>query len=217
MDLKELIKEFISLLGRKLIYLLMFAVGILLFIGIGIYSSKKFSEIKDREIKAICCQIEGQKVVLPVYHELLKGLQVKSSEVLPFPDKIRLPKDKIEEIPTIFEGIAEKCNLESVSIIPDVMSLDRTSGLLVVNTFVKGSFFDFRKFLVNLGGIPYLEHIEKIDIKRTMEGREFRLKILVALSLNQKKRNIYVKTRANYPRFCSIGNIICRLQLFRNF
>ncbi|MBU4287617.1 MAG: hypothetical protein KKI12_05525, partial [Proteobacteria bacterium] len=59
-------------------------------------------------------------------------------------------------------------------------------GLLVVNTFVKGSFFDFRKFLVNLGGIPYLEHIEKIDIKRTMEGREFRLKILVALSLDQK-------------------------------
>ncbi len=180
------IKEFSSLLGRKLIYLSMFAAGILLFIGIGIYSSKKFSEIKDREIKAISCQIEGQKVILPVYHELLKRLQVKSSEVLPFPDKIRLPKDKIEEIPKIFEGIAEKCNLESVSIIPDAMSLDRTSGLLVVNTFVKGSFFDFRKFLVNLGGIPYLEHIEKIDIKRTMEGREFRLKILVALSLNQK-------------------------------
>jgi len=183
MDIKELTKEFIRLLGRKLIYLLMFAAGILLFMGIGIYSSKKFSEIKDREIKAIRVQIEGQKIVLPVYKELLKKLQVKAAEALPFPDKNRLSKDKIEEIPKIFEGIAKKCNLESVSIIPDVMSLDRTSGLLLVNTIVKGSFFDFRKFLVNLGGISYLEHIEKIDIKRTMEGKEFGLKIWVALSL----------------------------------
>ncbi|MBA3019362.1 MAG: hypothetical protein KJ550_11425 [Proteobacteria bacterium] len=186
MDIKELTREFIRLLGRKLIYLLMFAAGILLFMGIGIYSSKKFSEIKGGEIKAIRCQIEGQMVVLPVYKELLKKLQVKGSEVLPFPDKNRLPKDKIEEIPKIFEGIAKNCNLESVSIIPDVMSLDRTSGLLLVNTFVKGSFFDFRKFLVNLGGISYLERIEKIDIKRTMEGKEFGLKIWIALSLNQK-------------------------------
>ena len=183
MDIKELTKEFIRLLGRKLIYLLMFAAGILFFIGVGIYSSKKFAEMKDREIKAIWCQIEGQKLVLPVYQELLKKMRVKSPEILPFPDKIGLPKDKIEEIPAIFEETAKKCNLEPVSIIPDVMSLDRTSGLLLVNTFVKGSFFDFRKFLLNLGAISYLEHIEKIDIKRTIEGKEFRLKIWVALSL----------------------------------
>ena len=183
MNPKELIREFVRLLGRKLIYLLMFATGILFFIGVGIYSSKKYSEMKDSEIRAISYQIEGQKVVLPVYKELLKKLQVKEHEALPFPDRDRLPKNKIEEIPKIFEGIAKNCNLESVSIIPDVMSLDRTSGLLLVNIFVKGSFFDFRKFLVNLGGISYLEHIEKIDIKRTMEGKEFRLKIWLALSL----------------------------------
>ena len=184
MDIKELTREFKRLLGRKLIYLLMFVAGSLLVIGIGIYSSKKFSETKDREIKAIFCQIENQKIILPVYRELLQKMRVEESGILPFPDKVRLPKDKIEEIPTIFKEIAKKSNLESISIIPDVMSLDRNLGLLLVNASLKGSFFDFRKFLVNLGEMSYLEHIERIDITRTIEGKEFRLKVWVALSLN---------------------------------
>ncbi len=156
----------------------------MIFIAIGIYSSRKFSEIKDREIKAIRYQIEGQKVVLPVYSDLLNKMRVSGPEVLTFPIKIRLSKDKIEEIPVRFAEIAKKCNLEAVSIIPDVMSLDRDSGLLLVNAFVKGDFFDFRKFLIELGRVPYLEHIERVHIKRTMKGKELRVKIWLALSLD---------------------------------
>lgn len=155
-------------------------------IVIGIYSSGKFSEIKGREIKTIRYEIEEQKVVFPVYKDMLKEMEVDGPEVLTFPIKIRLSEDKIERIPIRFAEIARKCNLEAVSIIPDVMSLDRNSGCLLVNVFVKGCFFDFRKFLIELGRVPYLEHIEKVHIQRTMEGKELKVKIWLALSLNQK-------------------------------
>ena len=180
MELKQLIK----LPRRGSIYFLIFGVGVLIFIAVGIYSSKKFSEIKDREIKAIRHQIEGQKVVLPLYSDLLNKMRVSGPEVLTFPIKIRLSEDKIEEIPVRFAEIAKKCNLEAVSIIPDVMSLDRDSGLLLVNAFVKGDFFDFRKFLIELGRVPYMEHIERVHIQRTMKGKELRVKIWLALSLD---------------------------------
>lgn len=180
------LKQFIKLPGRGSIYFLIFGAGVLILIVIGIYSSKKFSEIKDREIKALCYQIEGQKVLLPVHRDILDKMPVSGPEVLAFPIKIRLSEDKIEEIPMRFAEIAQKCNLEAVSIIPDVMSLDRDSGRLLVNIFVKGCFFDFRKFLIELGRVPYLEHIERVHIQRTMEGKELKVKMWLALSLNQK-------------------------------
>jgi len=182
MELKQLIK----LPEKKSICFLMFGVAILIFIAVGIYSSKKFSKIKDREIKAIRYQIEGQKVVLPVYRNMLEKMEVGGPKVLTFPIKIRLSKDKIEGIPIRFAEIAQKCNLEVVSIIPDVMSLDRDSGLLLVNAFVRGDFFFFCKFLIELGRVPYLEHIERVHIQRTMAGKELKVKIWLALSLNQK-------------------------------
>lgn len=180
------LKKFIKLPGRKTIYFLAFGAGVLILVTIGIYSSKKFSEIKDREIKSLHYKIEGQKVLLPVYRDMLNKMQIGCPEGFTFPTKIRLSEDKIEGIPVKFAEIARKCNLEAVSIIPDVMSLDRKSGCLLVNIFVKGNFFDFRKFLIELGRVPCLEHIERVHIQRTMEGKELKVKIWLALSLNQK-------------------------------
>lgn len=94
----------------------------MIFIVVAIYSSKKFSETKDREIKAIRYEIEGQKAALPVYRNMLEKMEVGGPKVLTFPIKIKLSKDNIEGIPIRFAEIAQKCNLEVVSIIPDVMS-----------------------------------------------------------------------------------------------
>ncbi|MBW2570218.1 MAG: hypothetical protein JRE47_12870 [Deltaproteobacteria bacterium] len=179
------LKQFIKLQGRGSIYFLVFGAAILILIVIGIYSSKKFSEIKNREIKALCYEIEEQKVVFPVYSNLLDKMPVIGPEVLAFPAKTRLSEDKIEEIPMRFAEIAQKCKLEAVSIIPDVMSLDRDSGRLLVDVFVKGDFFNFRKFLIEIGRVPYLEHIEKVHIQRTMEGKELKVKMWLALSLDK--------------------------------
>lgn len=160
----------------------------MILVVIGIYSYNKFSEIKDQEIKALSCRIDRQKVLFPVYRDILGKMQAGGPEVLTFPAKVRLSEDKIEGIPVIFAEIAGKCNLEVVSVIPDVISLDRDSGLLLVNAFVKGDFFNFRKFLTELGRVPFLEHIERVHIQRTTEGKELKVKMWLALSLNQKQR-----------------------------
>jgi len=100
---------------------------------------------------------------------------------LPFPGKGRLSRDKIDEVPSIFGEIAQKSGLEAVSISPDVKSIATNSGVLLLNAALKGDFFDFRKFLIELGKIAYLEHIEQIQIQEILVGRKFRLKIWLAL------------------------------------
>jgi hypothetical protein len=183
------LKQFIKLPGRGSIYFLAFGAGVLILIVIGIYSYNKLSEIKDREIKALCYKIDRQKVLFPVHRDIVGKMQAGGPEVLTFPTKIRLSEDKIEGIPVIFAEIARKCNLEVVSVIPDVISLDSDSGLLLVNAFVKGDFFNFRKFLTELGRVSCLEHIERVHIQRTTEGKELKVKMWLALSLDEDLRS----------------------------
>ncbi|MBW1672331.1 MAG: hypothetical protein JRJ45_01560 [Deltaproteobacteria bacterium] len=133
------------------------------------------------KIKKLRIQREKQQLLYPFYQKLLKKLQVEESRILPYPGKSKFPRDKTDKISSIFCEIAQKINLETVSIIPDVKSIANGSGPFLINILVKGDFFDFRKFLIELGGNPYLQHIEEIKIQQVPGGKEFRLKIWLAL------------------------------------
>ena len=175
-------KQSVKVPGRSVAYLLMCGVGVLAFIAIGLYPSQSHLGALDMEIAKIRCQIEQHKELFPIYKGLLKRSEAKGLTVLPSPVKSTLPPDKTEEIPVILGQLAAKCNLKAISIVPDVLSLADGSGLLLVNALVKGEFFDFRKFLIELGGVPYLKHIEEIHLQKTMGGKECRLKIWLALA-----------------------------------
>ena len=174
-------KQSVKVPRRSVVYLLMCAVGVLAFIAIGLYPSKRELSALDMKIAQARCQIGQHKELFPVYKGLLKRGETKGFSVLPFPVKSTLPLDKTEEIPVILGQLATRCNLKAISIVPDVLSLADGSGLLLVNALVKGKFFDFRKFLIELGGVAYLSHIEEIHLQKTMGGKECRLKIWLAL------------------------------------
>lgn len=162
-------------------YLLICALGIFAFILIGPYMSGKSLVKMDMEIKKLRIQREKQQLLYPFYQKLLKKLQVEESRILPYPGKSKFPRDKTDKISSIFCEIVQNSNLETVSIIPDVKSIANGFGPFLINLLVKGDFFDFRKFLIELGGNPYLQHIEEIKIQQVPGGKEFRLKIWLAL------------------------------------
>ena len=166
---------------ESIVYILICAVGTLAFILIGPYPSEKSLAKQDMEIQNLQVQIEEQKLLYPLYVELLKKLQAKGCEVLPFPSKGKLSRDEIDKIPCIFAEIVQRSELESASIIPDVKSIASNPGLILTNALVKGDFLHFRRLLIELGEIPYLEHIQEIEIKRVAGCIEFRLKIWLAL------------------------------------
>ena len=46
---------------------------------------------------------------------------------------------------------------------------------------VKGKIFSFREFFIEIGKLPYLEHVEEIQIQPAEGVKEFSLKVWLAL------------------------------------
>jgi len=173
-------KEILETLKGSLSYLLVGVVAILIFFLIGFYNYRSLNDL-DRDINKVKADIEEQRVMAPLYKELIEKIKIKTKKHLPFPARAKLPKEQHEQITAIFGDLARKANLEVVSITPDINSLAGGAGLLVVNAALKGDFFSFRNYLISLGNVPYLEHLGEIQIQTMPVGKEFRLKLWVAV------------------------------------
>lgn len=178
MELKQLPK----IPAQSAYYLLVCSTGILLFILIGLYPQQASLSRLDEDIAGIRARIEEQKVLFPLYKELVGKVPKKNLEMRLDSNKTGLSIDQIDGIAIQFSKIAQECDLEATSVTPDVKSLANNSKSMSVHFVLKGDFLKFRRFLLELEKVPYLEHIEEIQIQETVGGKEFRLKTWFALS-----------------------------------
>jgi hypothetical protein len=173
-------KEIFETLKGSFSSLLVGVIIIVIFLVIGFYNVRSLNDL-DRDVQKIKADIEEQRIMAPLYNDLIEKIKVKTKKHLPFPAKAKLPREQHEQITSIFGELAKRANLEVVSITPDVNSLAGGSGLLVVNAALKGDFFNFRNYLIELGNVPYLEHLGEIQIQTIPGGREFHLKLWVSV------------------------------------
>ncbi len=161
-------------------YLLICIGGLILFFVFVIYPYHRSLANADLDIKTIKSRIEEQKILYPVFMDLLKKARVKESKGLPFPEKVKLARDDAGKISSIFQDIAQKTNFKLINIIPDSDSLEEGSEHFKVDLVMKGAFADFRNFLVALGEVPYLEHVERIQVRTVKNDKEIRIKVWMA-------------------------------------
>jgi hypothetical protein len=136
----------------------------------------------DREIKDTRYQVEEQKSLQLIYQKLKADSQIKVVSILPAPEGGKLSRDSVKVVPSIIKKIAALAAMEVLSVSPDVNSLTDQSRSLLLHAAVRGEFMSFRKFLVGLGELPYLERFEEIEILHDPDFMEFRMKIRLALS-----------------------------------
>jgi Tfp pilus assembly protein PilO len=155
-------------------------VGILAFFLLIILPSKKTAAELDQEIEKLSVRIEEQRILAPVFHSLLKRAKMEGPSELPSPEKSKLTHGDMNTISTVFQDIARRHNLKFEEITADVSPLAQETGYLLMRLRLSGDFFNIRKFLIDIGSIPSLEHIEEIDIKSTKSSKELLLKIWLA-------------------------------------
>jgi hypothetical protein len=68
-----------------------------------------------------------------------------------------------------------------VSNTPDLNSSGGSPSSLLYNVVLKGEFANFRKILIGLGSVPYLDRIEEINIQQYPSYMEFKMKIWIAI------------------------------------
>ena len=156
--------------------------GVLSFIFLGIIPANKYVADLHRKIQNVQLQVDIQETLLPIYQLLKEDFLADDYKTLPFPEKARLSKEQSDKAFVIFREMAKKFNMEVLSIVPDLKALYVDSQFLLVNTVLHGEFFNFRKLLLALGEIPFLEHIEAIEIQQKPETKEFKIDFWIAIS-----------------------------------
>ena len=164
-------------LSQSVLVLVICVVGILSFLFLILIPSQKTSAELDQEIDKLNVRIEEQRILTPVFHSLLKRAKMAPPSVLPSPEKTKLTHGDMNTISQKFQEIAVRHNLKLEEVKTDVSSMMEDSGYLMMRLRLSGNFYKFRDFLLDLESIPYLEHIEEINIRPVKTARELQIKL----------------------------------------
>lgn len=178
-DIKKQIS--VDLPKQSLTYIGLGVIAILLFILLGIFPAGKSLADLDARTTEVKYRIEEQQALAPFYQPLKDRSGKEDLKFLPLPAKGSLPHAMISTIPAVFGDAARSSGMSLVSASPQLSAVAGGAQTLPVNVTLRGNFFNFRKFLISIGGIPYVQHIEEISIQEVPGAREFMLKILVAV------------------------------------
>lgn len=163
-------------------YILICGGIIILIILLGIIPLYHFKSSRIQEAKKIQDQIEEQKELRTVYQLLDQASNKKESLILPNPAKEKLPRKDVVNFQDIFRREAARSGLVVIALIPDSKSTAGSSPHFIYNATMKGDFANFRKMLVGLGNLPYVDQIPEIALKQGSDSMEFKVKIWIALA-----------------------------------
>jgi len=165
---------------RNVIVILLFGGGVLLFILLSIFPNYLAYSNINHEISTLKNQIEEQKLLSPIFSDLSEKTKFKDPENLPFPRKDKLSKNETGNIAAIIQKIIRQNDYTLVNILTDVDGLLEESGTLKVSIEMTGDFMNLRNMILQLGALPYLDHIEYVHIDSHGEKQQFLLKIWIA-------------------------------------
>jgi hypothetical protein len=173
----------IRLIPKRTVIIQISWLGALLILGlVFMFPVQRSTAGLDGQIKDIRVQIEEQKTLQPIYQALKTKGQTTAANILPTPENGKLPRDLVRVFPSTVRRIAKNSDIEMISVSPDVTSLANESRHLLVRAVLRGDFMNFRKFLIGVGELSYLERLEEIEIQQDPNFMEFRIKMRLMLN-----------------------------------
>ena len=156
-----------KLAGRdiKVFNLVFCGVGIAILLLIGIYPAQREIGELDRTIAKLEADIEGQKLLFPVFIELLKRSRKKLPAALPAPEPQKLPRGDTARLTKMFNEAATETGIQINRLSPNVESLIKGAERLKMEAEFTGTFHDFRAFLIQVGAVPYLDSVELLRLE----------------------------------------------------
>lgn len=165
---------------RNTFVILIFGGGMLLFILLAIFPNYLSYNNIEHEISMLKYKIEEQKILSPIFEDLSKKAQFQKPESLPFPSADKLSPNDTEKITPIIRDIIETNGFTLEDIATDIESLMTGSGNLKMSVNIVGEFHKLRDVLLDLGNLPYLDHIEVIQINSSGDQNKIILTIWVS-------------------------------------
>ena len=166
---------------RNIVYIVLCVLFIILFVFVVYLPTDKWSDELDIKTSEAKFRLHEQQTLIPVFQYLKVESEKVVSDTLPLPPKGKLARAMINNLPQNFAASAKTSGMSLVMARPDLSGLKGDFQTLPVNIVLRGGFINFRKFLIGLGGMPYVERIEEILIQEIPDTKEFRLRVWVAI------------------------------------
>lgn len=163
--------------SRLTVFLLLCIGGFVAFVVMVIYPYHQSIMDATLDIETLQSRIKEQRVLYPVFKDILKKARFKETEKAPFSDEAKYTMDNTGDYLSVLKKIALKHKFKIDKIIPQIDFPGKNTGYMTVNLVIEGSFIDLRKFLISLEQLPFLKHIEKIGIKTVKDTNNINLKI----------------------------------------
>lgn len=170
-----------SIPRQSIIYLVVCLLGLAIFILVGILPNVWTMEELGKQTIDTQFQLEEKRALNPIQKSLHDRSIKKEPDILPLPVKGKLARTEINTLPITFGTLAKTSGMSVTSAVPNVNALTGEATSLSVNLVLKGELVNFRTFLIRLGGNPAVQRIEEIVVQQKPDGKEFRLKIWVAI------------------------------------
>ena len=142
----------------------------------------RYIGVMDTKIERTRQRIDAEKRLLPLYQELVKRAQTEVQTKLALPERKPMPRGDLDMVPSIMAGLAARSGMEVISASPDVATLSSGSKNVLVNAAIRGNFFSYRRYLVELGKLPFVDRIEEVQIQQKEPEKEYQMKLWVNVS-----------------------------------
>jgi len=168
--------------ANSLSYLLICGGIIIIIVLLGIIPLYRYNANRSQEVINIRNQIDEQKGLAGTYQLLQSASEKKIVYTLPNPAKTKLFRQDVDKFQDTFRVEAGKAGMMTISLMPDVKSTAVGSKNILYDATLKGEFANFRRLLIGLGALPYIDQIDEMNIKQNSDSMEFKIKIWISLA-----------------------------------
>jgi len=154
---------------RRLLFATVCIGGILGVYLLSIWPHQQAERQLTRQVDALQRQINDQKLLAPIYKRftaILGDTQPAELGDLPLPRPERLTAEQMAGIEFLFRRLAEQSQLTVRQVGADMNSMINETGELKLALQLRGGFSNLRGFMLKLGELPYLTHIERVEVRR---------------------------------------------------
>ena len=135
---------------------------------------------KDLAAASIRRDVASQKVLAPLFKEMLEKAKLKETGELVSVKSEPWPRDRAGGLQTRFEEVGRTFGLEVDVHLPDAAELIKKTTHLKIDVVARGAFDDFRPFFLSIYRMPFVDHVERIQILAGDGREEVRLKLWIA-------------------------------------
>lgn len=165
-------------------FLLRLALVLVLFLGLLaalVYPEFLRGKRLDEQISATKYAILEQEMFSPLYQKLQNDLERTLPGDLPLAQRAPLAKGGMNELPALVNRAASSAGYEALEVTVDPASLSQYPGRIMIRVVVSGPLNLFRDFFLSFSTLPFVDHLEKMEMRAVPGGVEVMLQALVLL------------------------------------